>query len=220
MKNNFQKSDIRRLVLYFAVVLFWGFNVPGLIAPVVRFPYWTDPLFWTAGVVIYKILEQSGHFFAENTGKVTNVMLHHALYFGVMGITLFPIIEYTLLPKRNALFAFIGFSLLVLGGYLRYIALKILGRCFSTHIEIYGHHRLVQDHLYAVIRHPGYLGSICLGVGSILAVSAWYSTIFFVLYFLPVLIARVYFEERRLSEELPGYLEYCKRTKRFIPYLF
>lgn len=216
----FRKADIRRLSLFVIVVLFFGLNIIGLIFDGLRFKFWIPPVFWTIGVIVYKVLEQSGHFFVENTGSVTHVKLYYLLYIGIIGITLLPVIEFTFFPRDNIVLSVVGLLFLVIGGYLRFVALKTLGECFSTHIEVYQKHMLVDKGLYAVIRHPGYLGSIFLGLGAILSVNAWYSIVFFAGYFIPVLILRIIHEERRLAKELPGYCEYCRKTKRFVPSVF
>ncbi len=216
-----RKSDLKRLSIFFLIVLFWGLNVPGYLIPALRFISWKLPVLWMAGIIIFKICEQSGNSFIENTGKTAYVKLYYALYLGVFGITIFPIMEFTFFrsPPIIAL-NIIGFLLMCFGGFLRFIALATLGKYFSTHIEIYRDHQLVDKGIYSMIRHPGYLGSICFGIGSILSVNAMYSIVFFALYFIPVLLCRIYFEERVLNKNLTGYKEYVKRTKLFIPYLF
>ena len=202
-------------------MLFWGLNIPGLLIPALRFVNWSLPALWLAGVVIFKIFEQSGNSFIENTGKVTYVKLYHALFLGVFGITIFPIMEYTFFQRPPVIVLNIaGLVFMCLGGFLRFAALATLGKYFSTHIEIYSYHRLVDKGIYSLIRHPGYLGSICFGIGSILSVNAVYSILFLVFYFVPVLLCRIYLEEKMLNEDLVGYKEYSGRTKIFIPYLF
>lgn len=74
---------------------------------------------------------------------------------------------------------------------------------------------LVARGLYRYVRHPIYAGDIILLVGLELALNSW-----LVLAVLPVIIVVVRqarAEEALLLRALPGYRDYCGRTKRFIP---
>ena len=76
---------------------------------------------------------------------------------------------------------------------------------------------LVARGLYRYVRHPIYAGDIMLLAGLELAVRSW-----LVLAIVPlaiVVIRQARAEEALLLRSLPGYAEYCRRTKRFIPLL-
>jgi protein-S-isoprenylcysteine O-methyltransferase Ste14 len=70
---------------------------------------------------------------------------------------------------------------------------------------------------YAIVRHPGYVGGVTLGVGMALMLGSWWSLV-------PVLVlggataVRTLFEEQTLREGLPGYVEYTQRVRwRWVP---
>jgi protein-S-isoprenylcysteine O-methyltransferase Ste14 len=76
---------------------------------------------------------------------------------------------------------------------------------------------LVARGLYRYVRHPIYAGDIMLLAGLELALRSW-----LVLAIVPlaiVVIRQARAEEGLLLRSLPGYAEYCRRTKRFIPLL-
>lgn len=76
---------------------------------------------------------------------------------------------------------------------------------------------LVARGLYRYVRHPIYAGDIMLLAGLELALRSW-----LVLAIVPlaiVVIRQARAEEALLLRSLPGYAEYCRRTKRFIPLL-
>ena len=76
---------------------------------------------------------------------------------------------------------------------------------------------LVTNGLYRYIRHPIYTGDILLLVGLELALNSW-----LVLgVFIPLLVAirQALAEEALLSQAFHDYDAYCKRTKRFIPFI-
>jgi protein-S-isoprenylcysteine O-methyltransferase Ste14 len=72
--------------------------------------------------------------------------------------------------------------------------------------------------LYRFIRHPIYSGDLILLYGFELALNSW--LVAGVALMTPYVIARAIGEERMLAAALPGYDDYCRSTKRFIPFLF
>lgn len=61
--------------------------------------------------------------------------------------------------------AFIGYSLILIGGYIRIAAQRTLGKFFTWEIALKPDHKLCTVGPYAVVRHPGYLGLWTLRIG-------------------------------------------------------
>jgi protein-S-isoprenylcysteine O-methyltransferase Ste14 len=76
---------------------------------------------------------------------------------------------------------------------------------------------LVTDGIYRFIRHPIYVGDVLLLVGLELALNSW--LVLVMLIPLAVAVRQALAEEMLLSRTLPGYDAYCRRTKRFIPFI-
>jgi protein-S-isoprenylcysteine O-methyltransferase Ste14 len=76
---------------------------------------------------------------------------------------------------------------------------------------------LVTGGIYKYIRHPIYAGDLLLLTGLQLALNSW--LVLAVVLLIPVIARQAIDEELILSRALPGYDEYCRRTKRFIPFL-
>jgi len=76
---------------------------------------------------------------------------------------------------------------------------------------------LITDGIYKYIRHPIYTGDIFLLIGLELALNSWLVLGIFV----PLLVAirQALAEEALLSQVFPDYNAYCRRTKRFIPFI-
>ena len=76
---------------------------------------------------------------------------------------------------------------------------------------------VVSNGLYHYLRHPIYTGDLLLLIGLELALNSWLllGTPILIL----IVIRQALKEEALLSKKLPGYSEYCKRTKMFIPFL-
>jgi protein-S-isoprenylcysteine O-methyltransferase Ste14 len=73
-------------------------------------------------------------------------------------------------------------------------------------------HRVVSDGPYRVVRHPGYLGLTLYNcVLPLVMESVW--GFIGVGYYLIILIWRTALEDRFLSENLPQYADYAKRTR-------
>jgi protein-S-isoprenylcysteine O-methyltransferase Ste14 len=76
---------------------------------------------------------------------------------------------------------------------------------------------LIQTGIYKYIRHPIYIGDVLLLLGLELALNSWLVLGVVVLFLYVILQARK--EENILANAFPGYANYRKRTKMFIPYI-
>jgi protein-S-isoprenylcysteine O-methyltransferase Ste14 len=90
----------------------------------------------------------------------------------------------------------------------------------SRIVEVEKEQKVIFTGPYSVVRHPMYLGIIVMYLFTPLALGSWWALIVFA--FLPlVLIFRIFNEEEVLLRDLPGYKEYCKKTRyRLIPYIW
>lgn len=73
---------------------------------------------------------------------------------------------------------------------------------------------------YAVVRHPIYAGTLAVLIFAPLALGSYWTLIPF-LFFVPLLILRLLKEEEVLLRDLPGYGDYCLKTRyRLIPLIW
>ena len=113
-----------------------------------------------------------------------------------------------------------GLGVMLAGLAFRVWAAVVLGLFYTRTLRVLEDHELITAGPYAIIRHPGYLGSMMLWVGYSLA---WVNAISLI-----VLIAivaaywyRIQTEERMLLFSLgEGYQEYRRRTWRLIPFVW
>ena len=103
---------------------------------------------------------------------------------------------------------------------LRVWSMRTLRAAYTRTLRTAGDQTTVERGPYAVIRHPGYLGSLLVWVGFGLTSRS------------PAAVAlvggllgrayerRIAAEERLLERELPGYAEYARRTRRLIPLIW
>jgi protein-S-isoprenylcysteine O-methyltransferase Ste14 len=116
---------------------------------------------------------------------------------------------------------FVGIAIMLLGMVLRYWAVATLGAFFRTTIETDQDQKVVSSGPYRLIRHPSYCGWIlvCLGYG--IAVQNWLSVLVVVALPLGALLYRIQIEERVLASSLgSAYVEYQKKTKKLIPWIW
>jgi protein-S-isoprenylcysteine O-methyltransferase Ste14 len=78
-------------------------------------------------------------------------------------------------------------------------------------------HEVVAAGAYRYVRHPIYTGDLFLLLGLELALNSW--LIVGVVALAAVVFRKAVREEKMLAARLPGYEAYCRRTKRFIPFL-
>jgi len=90
----------------------------------------------------------------------------------------------------------------------------------SRVVEVEKDQKVIITGPYAVIRHPMYSGMSLMFLFTPLALNSWWAVLVFV--FLPLsFIFRILEEEKVLLKELPGYKEYCQKTRyRLIPYVW
>ncbi|MEE9458540.1 MAG: isoprenylcysteine carboxylmethyltransferase family protein [Candidatus Bathyarchaeia archaeon] len=106
-------------------------------------------------------------------------------------------------------------------GIIIYLASRLtLGRLFSKRLNLIEGHKLVTLDVYKYVRHPSYTGSILYFLGLTLLLNSILGFIVMLLLVILILI-RIPFEERMLINAFgQHYIEYVKRTKKLIPYVY
>ncbi|MFX0123571.1 MAG: methyltransferase [Candidatus Hodarchaeota archaeon] len=112
----------------------------------------------------------------------------------------------------------VGVILTMLGIGVEVSTQLYLGKNYSTFLHIREEQTLITTGPYRYVRHPMYSALITVGIGmSLLSANLYFGLPFFVT--ILVIIFRVKKEEevmiKKFGEE---YVQYIKRTKRFIPY--
>jgi protein-S-isoprenylcysteine O-methyltransferase Ste14 len=86
----------------------------------------------------------------------------------------------------------------------------------SLGVQLQKDHELVTHGLYALVRHPMYLGILMVGLGGILLYRTW--TLVFVSLNFPVLLLRAKREEEALGEEFgEEWMKYRRRVPAWLP---
>jgi protein-S-isoprenylcysteine O-methyltransferase Ste14 len=114
-----------------------------------------------------------------------------------------------------------GVLIMLLGLGLRFWSMRVLGEYYTRTLRVTDAQAIVTGGPYRVIRHPGYLGTICVWIGFALAVGNWIATIIAAILLFGVYGYRIRSEEAMLSERFgEDYQSYRKRTWRLVPYIY
>jgi protein-S-isoprenylcysteine O-methyltransferase Ste14 len=110
-------------------------------------------------------------------------------------------------------------AFLLYGYFLIFRVMKVNSFASST-IQVEAGQRVISDGPYRFVRHPMYSAFLVLILFIPLALGSYVAVPVFAL-LIPVLVFRLVHEEITLRQELPGYAEYCDRTRfRLVPFVF
>jgi len=109
---------------------------------------------------------------------------------------------------------------MVLSGYIFVFFVLRENSYASRIIEVEKGQKVITTGLYAIVRHPMYLGVLIMYLFTPLALGSYWALIFF-LPLLPLIVLRLLNEEEVLLRELLGYKEYCRKTRyRLFPFIW
>jgi len=142
-------------------------------------------------------------------------------FFATLILTPLDVFRFHLLPAPPLLISWLGLFLFAFSWVI--ITLTFKANTFAAPVvkhQTERHHAVIDHGVYAVVRHPMYIGTILFLFGMTLWLG---STAAALLCFVPTLIlaVRITFEERFLRQHLPGYIAYTERVRyRLVPGLW
>lgn len=115
----------------------------------------------------------------------------------------------------------IGILMMISGLTLRYFAAKTLGKFYTRTLLVIPEQQVIEQGLYRVVRHPGYLGILIASVGAGLATANWIVIVTIMSTKFIGLGYRIYSEEVMLKAAFgDGYRAYMENTWRLIPFIY
>ena len=115
-----------------------------------------------------------------------------------------------------------GLTLCLVGIVFYLWAKSVLGRFWSIEVRVLTDHAVIEKGPFRLIRHPMYAGQILVYIGLLgLALQSWAAILFILITSSIYYGNRIRIEEKFLVAELGNaYLDYMKRTKRLIPFIW
>jgi protein-S-isoprenylcysteine O-methyltransferase Ste14 len=138
-----------------------------------------------------------------------------ALDFALAGL-----VPATAIPWHPITLLLAGVTLMLLGVALRWYAIRTLGGFFTRDVAVSADQPVVRHGPYHSIRHPSYSGTFLTMLGVGLALANWAGLVVLLVGVLLGHLNRVRVEERALLQNIgQPYVDYMRRTKRFIPWV-
>jgi protein-S-isoprenylcysteine O-methyltransferase Ste14 len=125
------------------------------------------------------------------------------------------------IPQHRTVLFLLGLIFIALGVALRWFSIWTLGSYFTRDVAVSSSQQVVERGPYRLIRHPAYSGTLLTMLGVGLAITNWASLTSLLLCVFLGHLYRVRIEEQALIHTVgPPYIEYMRRTKRFIPRIY
>lgn len=158
---------------------------------------------------------QRGAFDKRSTlliGSALGVGLWLPLILDILGVTTIRI---------SLVEGFVALAVMLFGLALRIWAAVTLGSYYTRTLMVTKDHKVVDTGPYARIRHPAYLGVMLLWVGFGVLSGNLIIVFLFPVLFVVVYLYRISVEEKMLVEELgDDYIQYQRRTRKLIPFVY
>jgi protein-S-isoprenylcysteine O-methyltransferase Ste14 len=111
-------------------------------------------------------------------------------------------------------------QLLVFAGYLITLWVMKENSFASRTVQVEEGQRVIATGPYRLVRHPMYFGAVVMLLFTPLALGSWWALPGYLLV-IPLIVLRLLHEEKMLRRDLPGYSDYCLRTRsRLLPFLW
>ncbi len=115
----------------------------------------------------------------------------------------------------------IGSVLIVAGALFRWYAIRVLGRLFTRDVAIRVDHQIIRTGPYRTLRHPSYAGGLLSMFGVAVALDNWPAFLVIMVMNLVLYTYRIRVEEAALTAQFgTEYQDYCRTTKRIVPFIF
>jgi protein-S-isoprenylcysteine O-methyltransferase Ste14 len=200
---------IRRILL---------FGTPGRTVMNLEFFFNTLTIAWAVGEILIALLTTTGRGQGKIQDRGTQVIIWVAMIAsfktGEWMHGIFP----ADMPGSSSWLRPVAFAILSLGLEVRTVAIVTLGKAFSANVAMRSGQKLQRSGLYALVRHPSYLGLELILLALALHSRTW--ACFAVILVPPTMavLYRIHVEETALRLAFgPDYEDYSRNTKRLIP---
>jgi protein-S-isoprenylcysteine O-methyltransferase Ste14 len=110
-----------------------------------------------------------------------------------------------------------GLGLALLSALFAAQGMWTLGRSYGIRLDLFDGHTLKTDGVFALVRHPMYLGIVIYHLGAALALESVPLVVLTAVFVVPLTLVRIAAEERVLREAFGPYTEYARRVPALVP---
>jgi protein-S-isoprenylcysteine O-methyltransferase Ste14 len=204
-----------------------------LLLPAWTFDYWQAWAFLAVfgasalAITLYlmkkdpKLLERRVHAGPTAEKETSQKIIQSITALGFMAMLVLPALDHRFhwWPAVPFLGSVAGNVLVAIGFLIIFYVYKENTFASAT-IEVYPDQKVVSSGLYALVRHPMYMGGFVLFVGTALSLGSCWGLFAFLL-MMPAFIWRIFEEEGFLLKNLPGYAEYKNKVRhRLVPFIW
>lgn len=221
-KTKMTKSKANIVPIILSIVM-WAV----LFLPAGSFKYWEAWTFWSGFSLITFFIAA---YFAKNSPELLKRRMKHRekettkkapalfkLYY--LGFIL-PGFDYRFHWSNVQVWIVIVSNVIAFAGYIFIIFVFNQNRYAGTIIQVEDEQQVITTGLYAIVRHPMYLGMVIMSLFIPLALGSYLAAIPMLL-IIPITVFRIKAEEKVLLNELRGYKDYCLKTRyRLIPFIW
>ncbi len=182
-------------------------------------------------VAVFSILPDNADLFSQRAKGIIQkgqplwdrvlVLLLVVSYVGQIILIPLDVFRFHLVPKPGGLVSFFGLALYVAGWWIMTLAMKVNPFAVPVvRLQEERHQRVIDNGVYAVVRHPMYAGFVPMVVGSALWLESYIAALVAIVP-IAVLAVRSVLEEQFLKRELKGYEPYMEKVRyRLIPFVW
>ncbi|XOV93181.1 MAG: methyltransferase family protein [Bacteroidota bacterium] len=176
-------------------------------------------LFWL-GSEIYIARRRAKSTDKQNADRGSLYLLWIVLIIGnIVSLKISNQTEYYI--SQSVVIQYLGLGIILLGVLLRLIIVRSLGQYFTVNVTIRESHQLKTDGFYTHVRHPSYSALILSFMGFGVSLNNWMSLAVVTICAFGSFLYRINLEEKVLIDHFgQEYLDYRKKTRRLIPFIF
>jgi protein-S-isoprenylcysteine O-methyltransferase Ste14 len=196
---------------------------PYTIYPYTSHPMWlfiTTYFIWISTEISISLFRRSKKSDNKNSDKGTLALIWIIII--IANSLAYNVSEWINLPvSTDAAIGYVGLALIIVGVILRLTIVTSLGKFFTVNVTILEDHKLKQNGFYKYVRHPSYSASILSLIGYGVSINNWISLLLVTAGALTAFLIRIRIEEKTLIDHFgTEYVEYRKKTKRLIPFVY
>jgi protein-S-isoprenylcysteine O-methyltransferase Ste14 len=167
-----------------------------------------------------KLLERRVYAAPTAEKEWTQKVIQSITSLGFVAMLVVPALDHRFRWSVMAFYVSVGGDVLLAIGFVIIFFVYKENTFASAIIQIVPEQQIISTGLYALVRHPMYMGGLFWLLGMSLALGSWWGLLVFFL-IIPALVWRIFDEEKFLARNLRGYTEYCQKVRyRLLPFVW